>query len=146
MLAPLVIGAQALRQGTRFARRDHRLAIVVLVVRHRYFAGGAVLGEAVSLVAVAVVAGRSDGGCVPASAAGAPPLSGWPSGSLDGTVAGCEGGLPAGIAGVAEVPELMYADWVRGLSHAATARAAAARAATGRIDLMAASGLTWWWW
>jgi hypothetical protein len=50
-----------------------------------------------------------------------------------------EGACCAGIAGVADAPELLYADWVRGLSHAATARAAAATAATGSRYLMAAS-------
>src|SRR5688572_23964356 len=66
----------------------------------------------------------------------------WPRGSVAATVAGCEGALVAGIAGVAEAPELIYAELalVRGLSHAAAARAAAATAATSRVWFMAASG------
>jgi hypothetical protein len=112
MLAAFVVGPHALRQRPWLARRRDRLVIVVLVVGHGHFCGGAVsaggavpgdgavLGEAVSLVAVEVVA---CGCAAPASW----PWGGWPSGSVDGTVAGCEGMEVGGMAGVADCPELM---------------------------------------
>jgi hypothetical protein len=104
VLAALVVGPQALRQRAGFARRGDRLVVVVLVVRHRHFdgtcaagsaGGGAVLGDVVSLTA---------GAWLVDSPAGADcDVSGW------GTVSAgdCAGACCAGIAGVAEAPELM---------------------------------------
>jgi len=95
MLAALVVRTQPLGQRPRFAWGRHRLVIVVLVVGHGHFAGGAVFGEAVSLVAGDVLDGAWAG-------AGSCEGAGWPSGCVDGTVAGCEGVDVAGMAGVAD--------------------------------------------
>jgi hypothetical protein len=80
VLAPLVVGVQPLGEWARLAGRGDRRVVVVLVVGHRHFAGGAVLGDAVSLVAGEVVAGKVVAG-------GDSP----PSGVAAGSVAGCEG-------------------------------------------------------
>jgi hypothetical protein len=100
VLAALVVGPQPLGERPRLARRRHRLVVVVAVVRHAYFgasdfagsvANGAVLGNAVSLVAGAVVTADCAGATVPAAS---------------GVSVAADGGL-AGISGVAEAPELL---------------------------------------
>ena len=85
------------------ARRGHRLVVVVLVVRHRHFAGacgaspcvGGVLGEVVSLTAGDWLAS----GAVP---------GGYEVTGCGMVSAGVSDGVDrAGIAGVADAPELM---------------------------------------